>query len=159
MPTTTDPVIQPHRWRRQADPHPNTPADLRHLATARDLTPGWTVLLTCAASYRLVPQTATPTGAIQLDGYLDDLDDHHASVRIWWLQPTALPHGAANRSTPAIATRYRLTPDDLAGLAGRPPTMWDGRTTETLKASARRAARAQRQQNEPPRWWSDLGAD
>ena len=150
-----------HRVRRTTADHPNTPADHRHLLHQPQLEVGWTVRLTTAKSFALDPNTSTGSGVIQLDGMLAQVDHVRktARLKIFWQMPTDLKF-ARFRGTPVVPVVYEVAFQDIEGLAGHPPTIWDARSTETLKDSARRAGKQhQQRQDEPSAHWSELGSD
>lgn len=118
---------------------------------------GFTIKFTPQASYELEPKTATPTGVIQLDGVVDELSGDWLKVRILWLTPSGWS-SFKFRSTPVQQTSYTVPKRWIAGLAGHPPTVWDPRSTESLKASARAARKQHGLDQEPAApWWSDIG--
>jgi hypothetical protein len=148
---------QAHRWRRTTDVHPGTPPDLRHLDQANRPEVGWTVKLTTKASFAIEPKTATPTGVIQLDGLVTSIDDRGLKVAIFWVQPAGFGN-LRHRATPVVQVSYDLPWDAIAGLAGHPPTMWLAASTESLRESAKQAARQHYgQTSRPPDWWAELG--
>ena len=152
-------TVDLHRVRRTTASHPRTPPDHRHLLHAPQLEKGWTVRLTPTHSYALEKNTSTGSGVIQLDGVLVAVNhsQRRARIRIFWLMPTDLKH-ARFRSTPVTGVDYEIRFDDVDGLAGHPPTIWDPRTIETMKDSARRGARQhQQKEDRPPTHWSELG--
>ncbi|KZR93110.1 hypothetical protein MITS9509_00987 [Synechococcus sp. MIT S9509] len=118
---------------------------------------GWTVKLTCHASYDIEPKTATENGVIQLDGLVKKIDGNLITVMIYWMQPSGWGN-LKHRSTPVVATGYPLTRSQIDGLAGHPPTMWDQRTTESLKESVVRTQRQHLKVTAPESaWWTDIG--
>ena len=150
-----------HRVRRTTADHPATPTDHRHLLHSPQLEAGWTVRLTTSKSFALDANTSTGAGVIQLDGVLVAVDHARktARLKILWQMPTDLGH-ARFRRTPVVPVVYEVAFQDIEGLAGHPPTIWDARSTETLKDSARRAGKQHQQQKaEPSAHWSDLGRD
>ena len=154
-------TVDLHRVRRTTADHPNTPADHRHLLHSPQLEVGWTVRLTTAKSFALDANTSTGAGVIQLDGLLTKVDHARktARLKIFWLMQTGLKQ-ARFRRTPVVPVVYEVAFQDIEGLAGHPPTIWDARSTETLKDSARRAGKQhQQQKDEPSAHWSELGSD
>lgn len=150
-----------HRVRRTTADHPNVPADHRHLLHSPQLEVGWTVRLTTTKSFALDPNTSSGTGVIQLDGLLTQVDHARKTVRlkIFWLMQTDLRHSRF-RQTPVVSVIYDVAFDDIEGLAGHPPMIWDARSTETLKDSDRRAGKQhQQRQDEPSAHLSELGSD
>ena len=150
-----------HRVRRTTADHPRTPPDHRHLLHSPQLEAGWTVRLTTSKSFELDANTSTGSGVIQLDGLLTKVDHARktAQLKILWQMPTGLKH-ARFRGTPVVPVIYEVTFQDIEGLAGHPPTIWDARSTETLKDSARHAGKQhQQRKDEPPTHWSELGSD
>ena len=118
---------------------------------------GFTIKFTPQASYELEPKTATPTGVIELDGVVDELSGDWLKVRILWLSASCRS-SCKFRTIPVLHTSYRVPKRWIAGLAGHPPTVWDPRTTESLKASARATRKQHGLDPEPASpWWSDIG--
>ena len=146
------------RVRRQQQDRPGTPSDGRHLLHEPRMEPGWTVKLTTRASYDLCPHTATPDGVIQLDGVIRKfVGKDWIEVQIIWVAPGGWEN-VRYRSTPTLPQSVTMPLRDIDGLAGHPPTLWDGRSTETLKASVRGARKRHGlEQPAPPAWWSDIG--
>lgn len=150
--------IDLRRVKRTAAAHPNAPVDQRHMEMPPSaLKKGWTVKLTPKASYEIEPKTATENGVIQLDGLILEVEGNSYRVCIYWLQPNGWEN-IKSRTTPVINMVYQLSRDQMDGLAGHPPTMWDRRTTESLKESVKRTARQHLSaKTSQSSWWNDIG--
>ncbi len=150
--------IDLRRVKRTAAAHPNAPLDERHMETPpAALQKGWTVKLTPKASYEIEPKTATENGVIQLDGLILGVEGNIYRVCIYWLQPSGWKN-IKSRTTPVINTVYQFSRDQMDGLAGHPPTMWDQRSTESLKDSVKRTQRQHLKVNpSESAWWNNIG--